>query len=297
MNSGSITFAKCSIVRRDLVFISAQVTELNNRNVNHTKVLRWKAGAFAHFMIDSATTVISVTTPPLTVFSMGLDGDIHLFRGSTRTTEHIVGPNDSGLLCDMRLIAGSHYVAGMQRQVYRRHEDGGWHSIADSIRNREGIKGFHSIDGFSATELYAVGMDGEIWLFDGRHWQALGSPTSMTLQSVHCSDDGNVYIVGQAGVVLVGRGDQWVPVNLNDFSEDLWGVTVFNGDLFIASSKAVYRIADGQLKKANIGSDGAGSASFLASGDGVLWSVGSRHLAFTADGDSWTVVDYDDASY
>lgn len=64
MNDGNVTFARCSIVRRDLVFISAQVTELNERNVDHTKVLRWKDGAFVHFMIDWATTAISATTPP-----------------------------------------------------------------------------------------------------------------------------------------------------------------------------------------------------------------------------------------
>lgn len=297
MNNGNVTFAKCSIVRRDLVFISAQVTELNDRNVDHTKVLRWKDGAFVHFMIDWATTAISATTPPLTLLSMGLDGDIHVFQGSNRTTERIVGPGDFGPLRDMRLIAGAHYAAGMQRQVYRRNGDGSWQSIADAILNREGIKGFNAIDGFAATELYTVGMDGEIWLFDGQRWQALESPTSVALQGVHCSDDGTAYIVGQAGVVLFGRGDQWDFIDLGDFSEDLWGVQTFDGTLFVASSKGVYRIVDGELKKADIGSVGTGSASYLTKGDGVLWSVGNRHLAYTADGENWTVVDYDDASY
>jgi hypothetical protein len=86
-------------------------------------------------------------------------------------------------------------------------------------------------------------------------------------------------------------------MDLGDFSEDLWGVHTFNGELFVASSKAVYQLHDGALEKASIGSEGTGSASFLAAADGVLWSVGNRHLAFTSDGKVWTVLDYDDASY
>jgi hypothetical protein len=297
MNSGSITFAECAIVRRDLVFISAQVTELNAQGADHTKVIRWKNGALAHFMIDWATTSLSAQASPLTLLSMGLEGDIHVFQGANRGQEHIAGPDRIGPLRDMRNIAGTHYAVGMQRQVYKRRGDDDWVSIADTIRNRDGIKGFNSIDGYSPSELYAAGMDGELWMFDGDAWQALDTPTSVALQRIHCSEDGTVYVVGQVGVVLLGRRDQWACMDLGDFSEDLWGVHTFNGELFVASSKAVYQLHDGALEKASIGSEGTGSASFLAAADGVLWSVGNRHLAFTSDGKVWTVLDYDDASY
>lgn len=297
MNNGAVTFLHCTIVRRDLVFISAQVTALNAQGIDHTKVLRWKNGAFAHFMIDWATTALSATGTPLSVLSMGLEGDIHVFQGAERRTETIVGPGRLGPLRDMRLISGSHYAVGMQRQAYRRHADGSWQSIAEAIGNHDGINSFDSIDGFSANEVYATGMDGALWAFDGQHWQTLQSPSSVALQRVHCSEDGRVYIVGQGGTLLCGRGAHWEVIALEEVHDDLWGVQTFKGMLFVASSTGVYRWAAGTLKRADIGTTGMGSASFLTAGDGVLWSVGHRHLAYTDDGEHWTSVDYDDASY
>lgn len=297
MNNRAVTFSECTVIRKDLVFITAQITDLNNQDIGHTKVIRWKNGAFAHFMIDWTATAITAFASPMTLFCMGLDGDIHVFQGGAKTHESITGPRETGPLRDMRVIAGSNYVAGMQRQVYRRSSSGDWLPLSAPILNRGGIKGFNSIDGYSANEIYAVGLDGEIWLFNGAQWQPIDSPTSVALQRVHCAPNGKTYIVGQAGVVLAGREDRWEVIDLGDFSDDLWGVESLNDDVFVSSSKAVFKLADERLEQAAIGSDGIGSASFLSAGDGVLWSVGNRHLAFTSDGKNWTPVDYNDPAY
>lgn len=299
MNNGSVTFAGCVVVRRDLVFVSARIARLEREGVGHTKVLRWKAGAFAHFMVDWDTTCLAATAPPqgppsMTLLSMGPDGDIHVFEGARRRRERIAGPDRIGPLRDMRLIAGEHYAVGMQRQVYRRHGDDDWRSIADGIRNRDGIKGFDSIDGFAADELYAAGLDGELWRFDGRDWRQLEIPVSSALQHVHCDGDGRVHVVGQGGVILRGRHDRWETVGTGGLGADLWGAQTFNGALFVASSDAVHRIGEGAAQRVDIGADGRGAASCLAAGDGVLWSVGERHLAYTSDGTDWTTVDYED---
>lgn len=293
MNNGGVTFAECVVVRRDLVFISARIARLDRDGVGHTKVLRWKDGVFAHFMVDWDTTCLSATTSPLRLLSMGPDGDIHVFEGGNRRRERIAGPDTIGPLRDMRLIAGDHYAVGMQRQVYRRHGDDDWRSIADGIRNRNGIKGFNSIDGFGADELYAAGLDGELWRFDGSDWQQLETPTSFALQHVHCGDDGRVHVVGQGGVVLCGRHDRWKAVETGDFSTDLWGAQTLDGVLFVASCDAVHRVGVGGVGRVDIGAEGRNAASFLAAGDGVLWSVGERHLAYTIDGERWTTVDYE----
>ncbi len=235
-----------------------------------TKVLRWKGGAFAHFMIDWATTALAATTDPLTLLSMGIEGDIHVFQGAIRSREHIPGPGHLGPLRDMRLIAGDYYAAGMQRQVYRRRGEHDWVSIADAICEHERIKGFNSIDGYSAHELYAAGLDGELWRFDGQHWQRVELPTRVALQRVHCSDNGMVCVVGQEGVVLTGRRDQWRFVERGDLCEDLWGVQRFNDQLFVASSSAVHHVDDGQLAQAAIDAERVGAASSLTAADGVL---------------------------
>lgn len=296
MNKGTVTFSRCVIADPDLVFIGAQVTELNNQNVGHTKVLQWMDGQFDHFMIDWHTTAMTLYSEPLTLFSMGLDGDIHVFEDE-RQHEIINGPQFIGPLRDMRIIAGTNYVAGMQRQVYRRRGPHDWVSISDAIRNTDGIKGFNSLDGFAADEIYAAGLDGEVWRFDGQHWHAIDAPTSIALQRVLCADNGHVYIVGLAGTILVGRHDQWDVIDTDDSIEDFWGVEWFNGHLYIATTKVVYKMVDDKFIPQPIGSSGQASASYLQAAHGMLWSVGNRHLAYTRDGDTWTVVDYDDASY
>ncbi len=140
MNSGSITFAECAIVRRDLVFISAQVTEPNAQGVDPIKVIRWKNAA------------LSAQASPLTLVSMGLAGDMRIFQGANRGQEHIAGPDRIGPLRDMRTIAGTHYAAGMQRQVCKRRGHNDWVSIADTIRNRAGI-----------NRHLALTADGKVW--------------------------------------------------------------------------------------------------------------------------------------
>jgi len=292
-----VTFSRCAIVRRDLVFVSAQITELNRRDIDHTKVLRWKDGAFAHFMIDWACTAMSATCEPLTLLSMGIDGDIHFFQGTDKRIEKIDGPDTIGPLRDLRRIAGDYYAVGMQRQAYKRTPEGLWHSIADPIRNVRSIKSFESIDGFADSEIYSAGMDGEIWLFNGKSWQLLESPTSVALHRVHCGEDGKVYIVGQLGAVIVGRDEKWDFIDLGELRDDLWGVHHFAGRLYLASSKAVYVLHGEHLRKLDIGAEGTGCAAFLTAADGVMWSVGNRHLAYTDDGENWISVDYDDASY
>lgn len=297
MSGKGLSFSECAIIRRDLVFISAQVDELTERGVDHTKVIRWKGGDCAHFMIDWGAPSISATAAPLTLLSMGVEGEIHVFQGSQRWREVIPGACQVGPLRAIRSIDGSHYAAGMQRQLYKREEGGEWVSIADAIRNQEGVKGFNSVDGYAGTELYAAGLDGELWLYDGRRWQRQDSTVAVALQAVHCSEDGTTYVVGQGGSLLKGRGNRWRRIDLGVFTEDLWGVQSFNGQLFVATSRAVYRVQGGTLKEASIGSSGLGSASFLAAADGVLWSVGQRHLAFTRDGESWVAVGYSDVTY
>lgn len=296
MNKGTVTFSKGVIADPGLVYISAQVTELNDRDSGHTKVLQWMDGQFDHFMISWPTTAMTVSSEPLTLFSMGLDGDIHVFADD-RQHEVIKGPQFKGPLRDMRLIAGVNYSAGMQRQVYRRRGPDDWVSISDSILNTEGIKGFNSLDGYAHDEIYAAGLAGEVWRFDGQQWLAIDAPTSIALQRVLCADNGQVYIVGLAGTILVGRHEQWDVLDTDDSIEDFWGVEWFNGHLYVSSSKVVYKVVGDQFIPQPIGSTGQGSASFLQAGHGMLWSIGNRHLAYTHDGDTWTAVDYDDAAY
>ena len=69
--------------------------------------------------------------------------------------------------------------------------------------------GFEALDGFAATEIYAVGLRGEIWQWDGTRWQQRTSPVTERLTQVTCASDGKVYAAGDKGTLVRGRGEEW----------------------------------------------------------------------------------------
>src|SRR5947207_280090 len=66
-----------------------------------------------------------------------------------------------------------------------------------------------SMDGRSHQDIYAVGLGGEIWHFDGRHWDQIDSPTNEHLFEVSCVSPDLTYAVGNGGVVVRGNGTHW----------------------------------------------------------------------------------------
>lgn len=289
MHEEAMAFLEGVIVRPDLVFVSALVDE-------GTKVIRWRDGACAHFMIDWPTTSLTACADPLALYSMGPEGDIHVFAPGGRRRETIAGPDRHGPLRAMRMIEGINYAVGMQRQVFRRHDSGAWEPLGASILNTDGILGFNCLDGYSQQEIYAAGMAGEVWCFDGQQWQRLATPGTLVLHRMVCAGDGLVYIVGQGGLILAGRHAQWRVLDTGEQRQDLWGCAWFDGHLYVASNRGVYRWTGTALSPCDIGASGLGCASFLMAGHGMLWSIGQRHVAYSRDGERWTGVTNDAAA-
>ncbi len=68
------------------------------------------------------------------------------------------------------------------------------------------------------------------------------------------------------------------------------GVHHFAGQLYLASSKAVYVLQGERLRKLDIGAEGTDSAAFLTATDGVMWSFGAKDImAFYSN--TWIRID------
>lgn len=280
MGRRRLDFLEGVIVDPGLVFISAL-------DGGSTRMIQWMDGECTHFTIGWPTTSMTASEAPLRLYSMGPEGDIHVFAGDVSSRETVAGPERHGPLRAMRMIGGRNHAAGMQRQVVRRNDDGTWEAIAAPILNTKGIRGFNSIDGFAPDEIYAAGLAGEVWRFDGQQWQQLDIPTTLALQHIVCAGDGLVYIVGQSGLIVAGRDTQWNVLDTGKQSADLWGCAWFGGQLYVASSRGIYAWTGGALRACDIGATREGSASFLMAGHGMLWSVGQRHVAYSHDGEQW----------
>jgi hypothetical protein len=199
-------------------------------------------------------------------------------------------PEKRGPLREVRTIAGRAYACGMDRQVYRRDAAHAWTCIDMDMRKAPAaldVFGFESIHGFSENDIYAVGWHGEIWHFDGSRWSRIESPTDLILTRVFCAEDGRVYICGQQGMLIRGRGSSWQVVEHGDTQEDLWDLQWFNGRLYLSTTRMLYILEDDRLKIVDTGDEIPATCYHLDAADGIMWSIGAKDI-LQFDGQTWT---------
>jgi hypothetical protein len=226
---------------------------------------------------------------------LGTDGSVRASGGGAVKEEAPVAscgvdPHKRGPLREIRGIAkGRAYAVGTCRQAYVRDGEDQWRCIDQSAQVGDTPitdTSFESIDGFSEQEIYTVGWEGEIWKYDGSFFTQLNSPTNLALYKVRCASDGFAYACGQLGTLLRGRDDQWEVIEHESTKEDLWGMEVFDGQLYLSSTHFVYRLEDGKLKPVDFGDDVPQTCYHLSAADGIMWSIGPKDV-MEFDGSNW----------
>jgi hypothetical protein len=118
-----------------------------------------------------------------------------------------------------------------------------WTDVSATFPDPRERVGFEAIDGYSDTEIYAVGWNGEIWEFDGTDWIGRDSPTNVILAAVCCAPNDVVYTAGLQGVLIEGRKDAWEAVRWeDDVTVDLWDLCWFQEKLYVATMTALYTL-------------------------------------------------------
>ncbi len=271
--------------------------EMMEQRVPHTVVATLKEGDWSGMGLKwTASAVCWATKPRRELIVVGHEGEILAGPlGTLKEEESIeIDPPEgkSGHLRCARAIGGRAYIAGMDRQVYRRAAKGRWEAVDAGLPyEEEEVVSFEAIDGFSENEIYAVGRKGEIWRFDGKRWRQIDTPTNLILLGVHCAEDGVVYVCGQVGTLLRGRNDEWEIVKQKATQQDFWDVAWFKGSLYLATRDVLYVLRDGQMAPVDYGDDDIPFSFYRFSvSPAELWTIGSKD-AMRFDGTTWSRLD------
>ena len=175
------------------------------------------------------------------------------------------------------------FGVGMSGLIVRRRADALWDVVEMPRPTRPGIE---AIDGFTATELYAVGWNGALLWLDGATTVDNASPTSVILTSICCAEDGFAYACGQEGVILRGRQARWDIICKNATDENLWDIASFRGVVYVSTILSLYIIHEDSLVPVVFGDDPPTSCYKIFVHDQFLWSIGREDI-LRFDGSNW----------
>jgi hypothetical protein len=291
------SFITGAIRRPDLGYLVLSNDEAAKAHIAMAGIVQWKPTGWG----DGGTVnwraagVAMVRQPLEQLCLVGEFGQVLLVGSGDRHEEHVGGValKDRGPLRGVRAIGQHVYCVGMDRQAYRRNSVAGtWSSFDNGLPPAAAgeVAGLEAIDGYSEADIYAVGWDGEIWQHDGLRWTQRDSPVNTVLVDVCCAGDGWVYACGRNGVLIKGRNDDWSLLDLDGFSDDLWSLASYAGQLYLATMDYVLTLGAGHLDVVGMGQDQAKTCYDLVVDQGVLWSIGAKDV-LSFDGQAWTRID------
>ena len=178
----------------------------------------------------------------------------------------------------IKQIGDHFYTGGSGNEIHRRDGAKKWTLISEEAIDY--CKKFengsvNSLDGYSESEIYFCGNEGNLWYYDGRYWEKIFDiPSEINLKYVLCSDDGKVYAIdSHARGVAVGRGDKftYIPMKKDD---PLNGSLTFDavhyrGKIYLARYNLYEFAKDGWIRADIPGI--YGDIEHLASKDGILF--------------------------
>lgn len=261
-----------------------------------TRVSLYRDGQWLHLydleeVVYSAESRPAHNGTPAQICLLGRHGLLReTLRGQPPRNSRL--PRKAGYFFCLREVDGRLYACGTQNQLLRQ-EPGGW------VEQDQGLfaqldgqvdRTLFALDGFAHDELYAVGMQGAIWHWNGQCWAALDSPTNLTLHSVLCAPDGLVYIGGAGGLLLQGAHDRgWLEIGDDNLCQHgIESLAWFQDRLYAAGQNALLRW-DGQRLERVITPEYHDQAFFcLDACEQALWSVGNDYIV-SYDGRQWAL--------
>lgn len=293
---------RCSIItgiagRDDVALVTVMNDGLAEERQQHAIPLlyrqgRWRLAGEEKVLPWLVAGVASMFHSSLEFVIVGWGGQVLVVENQNSHREAIQRKDDYvSIVRSVATINNAVYAVGMRRQVHKRHERNRWIMIDHGVASPgdEFAIGFNAIDGFDDDEIYAVGLNGEMWRRDKASWHQVHSPTNAHLHSICCSPGGRVYVGGKSGVFIRGRRDAWEFLDL-ETDETIWDLHWFEGELYAILGNGIYVVENERVRRVENEEVSDGDFHSLSSSEGKLWVFGRKKIIQT-EGSSWKEVD------
>jgi hypothetical protein len=276
------------IIDPNTIVLLLEMSAAAQRDIPHTGIGIWQRfGDWKKLRLDY--NGIDVTEFP---GRSGSDPSFVIIGNTGKYTVVLDGSSVSGIvveedaLASADVIRGSVMAVGIIGGVYRMKDPHTWEQLANPLvtANLEAVCEYPS-GGF-----LVCGWDGLVAHYEGESVERLESGTNVILTDIICDDGGEIFACGQRGVILRGPKGALRPLNLEGVIEDLWSIAKFQGDVYVSSITALYKLIDDETLEL-VGFDGEEiPTSFYHLGtyeDSLLLSIGQKD-AVLFDGKDWT---------
>jgi hypothetical protein len=293
-----ILFSFGQVYKKGILFLCGVLDDWEENDICHALFFRRQKGNWTYWSINSRIVGVHAFLAPhgLMLIAPCNEGSVYINKEGEEQWETIgMGvdmPSTLRHLTCSRVIGTFLYVAGMQRQVFRKSLlKGGWERADQgaliSTKSTE-INGFLSIDGVDESNIYGVGFYGHLWNCKNGHWFQITSPTNLKLTSIRCMGE-YVYAAGSNGLIIKGVGETWKIIEQDLTSSAFVNIELFNESLFLVNARGVlYRLFNDHLSKVEF--DCPTEFHFLSSSEDQLLALGFS-MAYLFDGACWTKIE------
>ena len=249
-NSNIFSFSHIAALDSGSLYLTGIVNELENNDVKHTILWERIDGVWKRYQNNNRTYGLCAysTHGEDTAIYMGYEGTLKV-RGTVQGSRVEIlddsadGPSSLRSISSIRNINGNLFIAGMRRMVFARHiNESVWRRFDDGLVLKKSdleIAGIYAIDGFSTSDIYAVGLGGEIWKFSNEKWNLLNSKTDRTLLTIRCISNGLVFVGGENGILLISENDCWTKIEHSFQDETFRCIEYWNNRCFVSSDNGI----------------------------------------------------------
>jgi hypothetical protein len=295
--SPTLYFTRVVALEPDCVMLVAHLIS-EGTDPTFSRVIKLDRGTWSHVM-DIDEIVYGTEKKPASiagsvgsVYFLGRQGLFRELSLGGQTTDERIDVQGAGYLMTMKLVGDNLYAAGIQNIVVKRGPNGRTRMDRGIFRRLgdEVHRGINGIDGFSSIDIYAAGLDGSIYHWNGRSWRRSESPTNVDLTCVLCTSSGDVVIAGGGGIVLIGNFTKgWRELTDPSITEEtIESAVELYGRPYLGTDEELLRVAAaGTLEAIRVPARPAPSFSAMDVAGDTLWAVGDKFVG-RFNGTTWS---------